>query len=111
MLYAVDLFPLLSGLKWNHSLVFASLWQRAEAKKKRDQLDKLAKTLAGPCMTPLKRRLQESNIKHQNYHSQSFVGNHIHKMVQVTKESQDESDLAAEHFSLMHLSVSLNFKD
>ena len=76
-----------------------------EAKKKRDQVAKLAKTLAGPCMTLLERRLQESNIKRQNYHSQSFVGNHIHKMVQVTKESQDESDLAAEHFSLMCPSV------
>ena len=44
-------------------------------------------------MTLLQRPMEESNIERKNYHSQSFVGNH--KMVQVTKESQDESDLAA----------------
>ena len=37
----------------------------------------------GPIVTELENVLQRKNVKHQAYHSSSFIGNHCHKILQV----------------------------
>ena len=66
---------------------FFFLTQKAEARKLRDQVHKSIKTL-GRCGKKLEEHLQELNIKRQAYHSGSFVGNHIHKMLEVSSRSR-----------------------
>ena len=39
---------------------------------------------AGPCAASLDQILQELGVERQVYHGKSFIGNHCHKMLQVT---------------------------
>ena len=62
---------------------FVSPLQRGQAKKLRDEMEKVLKTSMGDCCKLLEEHLQKLNIKRQAYHSSCFVGNHIHKMLEV----------------------------
>ena len=55
-----------------------------DARKLRDKLTKQVKNLSGECSKLLEVHLQELNITRQAYHSSCFVGNHIHKMLEVS---------------------------
>ena len=37
----------------------------------------------GPCSTALESMLQSLRVQRQAYHGKSFVGNHVHKLLQV----------------------------
>ncbi len=50
---------------------------------------KKAKKEEGECCKRLDRVLQELHIHRQQYHGGSFVGNHIHKMLQVCTVTGD----------------------
>ena len=40
----------------------------------------------GPCVQKLDETLCEMHVERQAYHGKSFVGNHVHKMLQVVSE-------------------------
>ena len=65
------------------SIIFFFTLQKNEAKKARNEISQKVKRLGGACSEKLESCLQDLRIKRQAYHSQSFVGNHIHKMLEV----------------------------
>ena len=68
---------------------FSWLFQIALAARKRKAMFTQVKKLSGPCSRQLETELQGLHIQRQAYHSGSFVGNHIHKMLQVCLSSQE----------------------
>ena len=75
-------------------------WQRADAKKLRSQLHAKLKKAITPCCELLEQNLQQLHIQRQAYHGGSFVGNHIHKMLQVSRNTVYFSQQLSFHFSL-----------
>ena len=54
-----------------------------EANKIQGEMRKKAKKAEGAICKELDNALQELHIHRQQYHGGSFIGNHIHKMLQV----------------------------
>ena len=62
------------------------LVQVKAANKVHSELTKKVKKSEGDCCMHLEEILQDLHIQRQQYHGRSFVGNHIHKMLQLFKK-------------------------
>ena len=57
------------------------MWQKTEGRKLQLEVEKKARKNEG--LKELDKALQDLHTSRQQYHGGSFVGNHIHKMLQV----------------------------
>ena len=83
--FGIDLQMILRILLYIDSLIDSKnvVLQKGAARKVRDEVAQKAKSIGGACQQKLESCLQDLHVKQQAYHSQSFVGNHIHRMREV----------------------------
>ena len=62
--------------------------QRSDAKSIRKQVEQQLRKAVTPCCKQLEKNLQQLHVYRQAWHGGTFVGNHVHKLLEVSTKAE-----------------------